>query len=85
MRSKHRRRYHTARVIKNRRARGIAIEAGVGWMVENPPPSGKLDDVFYYRGCGRARCHLCHWDKLDLSRRARERRAWKREVVDQLA
>lgn len=44
---------------------------GPGFMRKNRP-----------YGCGRARCMLCHYDKLCVPRRAQEKRAWQREVWD---
>jgi hypothetical protein len=81
-RTKHRRRYHTGRVISNRQRRQRRLDRalwvdGTGtWVL----PNGRLDDTDRYHDCGRPRCLLCHWDKFDPSRRAREKRGWRREV-----
>lgn len=86
MRTKHRRRFHTGRVISNRQRRhrrldrALWIDGTDRWVL----PNGRLDDTDRYHDCGNSRCMLCHGDKLDPSRRARERRAWRREVDAQL-
>lgn len=82
MRTKHRRRYHTGRVISNRQRRQRRLDrwlwidkTGI-WLL----PNGKLDRTDRYFDCGRARCGLCHGDKLWDPRRAREKRRWEREA-----
>jgi hypothetical protein len=85
-RTKHRRRYHTDRVIANRQRR--YRREGSGWLVggrERHLQDGRLADRYAYFGCGRAHCYLCHFDKLIGDRRAREKRTWLREVEDQLS
>lgn len=85
-RSRAYRRYHTGRVISNRQRRYRRIVPP--WVVQQGYdrylPAGRLDDRFAYYGCGNSRCQLCHWDKFDPSRRARVKRAWEREVQEQL-
>lgn len=83
-RTKHRRRFHTDRVIANRRRRGELLEANDPWWTAHRPENGRLANVFYYRGCGEARCYLCHFDKLIGYRRTREKRVWRQEVEDQM-
>lgn len=82
-RTKHRRRFHTSRIIWKREARRHIW--GDSWWSdpENQPALGRLRNRdFYLHGCS---CLMCKWDKHDPSRRARERRDWKTEVADQLA
>ena len=77
--SKARRRFHTARVIRNRQRRARAYYGGGGWghfWFRDPLPAGKCDAVDPYFGCGRPRCHICHSEKLE-PRRAREWRSWQ--------
>jgi len=86
-RTKHRRRFHTGRVISNRQRRHRRLDR---WLwVDNTGvwllPDGKLDKTDSYLDCGCARCVTCHWGKYMEPRRAREKRAWKREVTEQLA
>lgn len=83
-RTKHRRRFHTGRVISNRRRRGRTLEKN-DWWREHPPENGRLRDRFYFRGCGVARCGLCHPHKRWGGDRTREKRAWEREVAEDLA
>ena len=85
-RTKHRRRFHTGRVITNRRRRARDIEGSSWrvWWAEHPPANGRLRNTFYVRGCGRARCYLCHGDKL-LGRRAEDNRAWREAVAVELS
>jgi hypothetical protein len=84
-RTKHRRRFHTGRVISNRRRRGRTLEKNDWWWREHPPENGRLRDRLYFRGCGLPRCGLCHPHKRWGGDRTREKRAWKREVAEQLA
>lgn len=83
-RTKHRRRFHTERVIANRRRLGEKLLWEDEWFVRHPPEDGRLHDRFYYRGCGNARCFLCHFDKLIGDRRTREKRLWMLEAEEQL-
>lgn len=80
-RTKHRRRFHTDRVISNRRRRGRTLEYRDWWWAEHPPADGRLRDRFYFRGCGVARCGLCHPHKRWGGDRTREKRQWRDEVV----
>lgn len=77
-RTRHRRRFHTDRIVSNRRRRYWA-----------EMPAWRRDEQMHRRllgygaladrdpwDCGR-RCLLCHWDKLVEPRRARENRAWR--------
>lgn len=75
-RTRHRRRFHTDRVVRNRRAR---------YRRETPPWRGELDERRFAYGaladrdpwdCGR-HCNLCHWSKFNEPRRARENREWR--------
>lgn len=72
-RNRHRRRFHTDRIVANRRAR-FARE---GWPDPRPDrlAYGRLADRDPW-DCGR-RCLLCHWGKFVEPRRAREDRAWR--------
>jgi hypothetical protein len=63
-----------------RRAADITHEA-CALDAEISRPSMTLYDF----ACIRAHCYLCHADKLIGDRRTREKRAWQREVDDQVA
>lgn len=82
-RTKHRRRFHTGRVISSRRRRGRTLEPQDRWW-SHPPENGRLKDRFYFRGCGSPRCWLCHMGKLEPGRREREERKWRQEWRDEL-
>ncbi len=78
-RTRHRRRFHTDRIVAARRARYMAEEPP--WWTRDLDLLG--DRLAYGRlaqadpwDCGRARCGICHTS--DPSRRAREQRAWRR-------
>ena len=79
-RTRHRRRFHTDRIVNNRRARwrresrwpedveeGRKSRFGYGALADRDPWD-----------CGR-HCLLCHHDKFLEPRRAREKRAWQRD------
>ncbi len=88
-RTKHRRRFHTGRVISNRQ-RAYKREAPAWWgygdrVFARDLERGRLRDSNAYFGCGRPRCLVCHWEKYMEPRRAREKRAWQREVAEQFA
>ncbi|MEA2496145.1 MAG: hypothetical protein QOJ29_4056 [Thermoleophilaceae bacterium] len=72
--SRARRRFHTDRIVANRRARFIR-ELGF----ETRLAYGRLADRDPW-DCGR-RCFLCHFEKLTGggSRRARAERDWRRD------
>ena len=70
--SKARRRFHTDRIVRVRRARWLRES---GWD-DRPLPYGLLADRDP-RDCGRAHCGLCHSGKHHDQRRARERRDWR--------
>lgn len=83
-RTKHRRRFHTDRVIANRQARHLREDyyfrywRGKGealWTLED----GRLKHTDAYHDCGVPRCGCCHWSKFNEPRRTREKRAWRRE------
>lgn len=78
-RTKHRRRFHTGRVISNRQ-RAYLREAPGWWGRDWDLPDGRLANRNAYFGCGRPHCLMCHWDKYMEPRRAREKRTWKREA-----
>lgn len=75
-RSKSRRRFHTERIIRNRqrRARSYSGEFPATEVL----PAGRYATGDPHLSCPNPRCHLCHWDKLDPSRRARANRSWRR-------
>jgi len=74
--TKHRRRFHTDRIVKNRRARWMRE---MGYDRGHRLSYGALADRDPW-DCGNPQCGVCHWD--DGSRRARENREWqKREAV----
>lgn len=78
-RTRHRRRFHTDRIVANRRARYL-----------RETPSWSLDERWLYPklsygrlastdpwDCGNADCGVCrYWDH---GRRAQEKRQWKKE------
>jgi hypothetical protein len=78
-RTRHRRRFHTDRVVANRRR--FLLDHDQGWMWEVPARVGwgKLADRHPF-DCG-GRCLMCHGDKLlDAGKRRRqEDRAWRRD------
>lgn len=82
-RTKHRRRFHTSRIIWKREAR-IHIYGSEFFGPHWPrPPLGKLRNRdFYLMGCS---CDMCKWDKRDPSRRHREKASWDWEVQEGLA
>lgn len=63
-RTRHRRRFHTDRVVRNRRAR---------WYREAWWPEHNPKRLAYGALADRS------WDKLVEPRRAREKRAWRRD------
>lgn len=76
------RREQTRRIIRNREARyrreapswyWIALEDG--WL----RTGHRLQHTNAYWDCGNTRCGLCHADKNDPRRRARENRAWRKD------
>ena len=73
-RTRHRRRFHTDRVVRNRRAR---YHHEWPFHPDRTLPYGLLADRDPW-DCGR-RCLLCHWDKLVEPRRTREKRAWRND------
>jgi hypothetical protein len=81
-RTRHRRRFHTDRVVRNRRRRYWRESSATAWNAGHFPEwfakrmaYGVLADRDPW-DCGR-RCLLCHWDKHVEPRRARENRAWR--------
>lgn len=82
-RTKHRRRYHTDRVIQNRQRR--AAQETPSWWWPRRLEDGRLSDRNAFFDCGRAHCLLCHWDKFMEPRRTRENRAWRREAEAEVA
>jgi hypothetical protein len=77
-RTRHRRRFHTDRIARNRRARYRRDTPA--WELDRRPrplPYGLLADRDPW-DCGRPGCKFCHWAKRTEPRRARENRAWRR-------
>jgi hypothetical protein len=78
-RTRHRRRFHTDRVVANRRR--FLLDHDQSWMWEVPARVGwgKLADR-HPLDCGR-RCLMCHGPKLleGGKRRRQEDRAWRRD------
>lgn len=76
-RTRHRRRFHTDRIVSNRRARykreahyweGIRISRlAYGALADRDPWD-----------CGRS-CWMCHYEKREPGRRTRGNREWRRE------
>ena len=78
-RTRHRRRFHTDRIVRNRRAR--YRRETPDWALTRDPDRlsyGRLADLDPW-DCGR-HCLMCHWEKFLEPRRAREKRAWRREI-----
>jgi hypothetical protein len=81
-RTRHRRRFHTDRVVANRRARYQRERPP--WQADYDPP-GYLDKRLAYGrladrdpwDCGRPRCGVCHYP--DYGWRSREKRAWRHD------
>lgn len=75
-RTRHRRRFHTDRVVAKRRA---FIAERLDYLLDVPSRTGygKLADR-HPLDCGR-RCMVCHGEKFLDPRRARETRAWRRD------
>ena len=77
--TRHRRRFHTDRIVANRRRR-YRREAPSWASAENNPRRfgyGALSDRDPW-DCG-GRCFLCHYEKLSEPRRAREKRTWRED------
>ena len=76
----HRRRYHTDRIVANCRARYLREMPG-WWERDNVDERkltyGRLADRDPW-DCGR-HCEMCHWEKFNGPRRAREKRQWRRD------
>lgn len=78
-RTRHRRRFHTDRIVSNRRVR-YKRESSWWWpeYLENKRFSyGALADRDPW-DCG-SHCLLCHWDKFEEPRRTRENREWRKD------
>lgn len=84
-RTKHRRRFHTDRVIRSRQRRWRRESASWDLDSRDPLPDGRLKHTNAYWDRGTPRCGLCHGEKFDRARRDRERRRWRREVEIELA
>jgi hypothetical protein len=74
--TRHRRRFHTDRVVRNRRARFLR-ETPDARPDDRRLSYGRLADRDPW-DCG-SRCWLCHYDKLLGYPRAQETRAWQRD------
>lgn len=81
MRSTAYRRAQRARVIANRRRFIAEYDSVPEFMLELAP--GRWAKRKPY-DCSHTRCRLCHWEKYNEPRRAREKEAWQREVQEQL-
>jgi hypothetical protein len=83
-RTRHRRRFHTDRIVSNRRARYLREQIDQWpyatnhdeWLAKTLS-YGALADRDPW-DCGR-RCLLCHHDKFLEPRRAREDRQWRKD------
>lgn len=78
-RTRHRRRFHTDRIVENRRARyKRESRYGLDYMDRfSRFGYGALADRDPW-DCG-SRCLLCHGEKFMEPRRTRENRAWRRD------
>lgn len=87
-RTRHRRRFHTDRIVAARRARYLREQHE--WVREYVGPPDRHRSAYEWRAeqltygrlastdpwdCGRPRCGICH--AVDHSRRAREKREWR--------
>ncbi len=74
-RTKHRRRFHTERVIANRQRHWReAMPWGMNEAFDRwPLPDGKLANDNAYFGCNRPRCGVCHWEKNYMPKLRRQR------------
>ena len=70
-----RRRFHTERVIAKRHRRYVRTTPSS--IRRDRLEDGRMADTDRYHDCGRTRCGLCHWAKLNEPRRARKERAWR--------
>ena len=77
MRTAHRRRFHTDRVVAARRARYLRETGAGGHTSQKRLSYGALADRDPW-DCGR-RCFLCHGGKLLGSSRFQERERWRRD------
>lgn len=83
-RTRHRRRFHTDRIVRNRRARYLRESDPRRWNSANFPEwfaqrmsYGRMADRDPW-DCG-SHCLLCHHGKFLEPRRARENGAWRAE------
>lgn len=87
-RTRHRRRFHTDRIVAARRARWLREQPE--WVLEYVGPLERHRSAYEWRikqltygrlantdpwDCGNPRCGICH--AVDHSRRAREEREWR--------
>lgn len=82
-RTRHRRRFHTDRVVRNRRARFTRESEPFRWPLAVNHDEWIARTLSYERladsdpwDCG-SHCELCHWAKFNEPRRAREKREWR--------
>jgi hypothetical protein len=87
-RTRHRRRFHTDRIVNARRARYLR-ESWESSIVERPDWYAVRLSYGYLSStdpwdCGNPRCGICHYSKADSrTRRRREERSWRDDwVVD---
>lgn len=79
--TRHRRRFHTDRIVKVRRARYLRemrhwSNPGEAWLKKHLS-YGRLATRDPW-DCGVTRCGICHYEQWD-PRRAREERAWRKD------
>ena len=74
--TRHRRRFHTGRIVRNRRARFMRETPGAS-RDDRRLSYGRLADRDPW-DCGR-RCGLCHCEKLLGHPRAEEKREWQHD------
>ncbi len=87
-RTRHRRRFHTDRIVRARRARWLREQPD--WVLDYVGPLERHRSAYEWRvkqlaygrlassdpwDCGEPRCGVCH--PVDDSRRAREAREWR--------
>jgi hypothetical protein len=75
-RTRHRRRFHTDRIVANRRARYLRETPELARWSGNRLSYGALADRDPW-DCGNPRCGICHWPDYGRAREAREWRAYE--------
>lgn len=78
-RTRHRRRFHTDRIVANRRARYKRETSFADQVRPEHLSYGRLASTDPW-DCGNPRCGICHYESVERrARRQREARAWRRD------